>query len=281
MTMFHMTNDSEFFYEDPDEEKIPLYEAKMFWHFDHRFGTYEGVTSRASTHLPTPTTNDYKKPHFFIKPWYWVYSEEVEKRFGGWKSKWVVGFRDITNNTNERTAIFSILPRTGFSNKVPLILFKDDMNLKYILSFIGNVNSFIFDYVARQKIGGTSMNFFILKQLPVIPPNFYTNNNVKFVFSRAFELIYTAYDLKPFAEDCGYSGEPFTWDEERRFMLRAQLDAFYFHLYKIKREDVDYIMETFPITKRKDIDKYGTYKTKEEILKCYDEYDGKIEEIEL
>ena len=67
--------------------------------------------------------------------------------------------------------------------------------------------------------------------------------------SRVLELTYTAYDLKGFAEDCDYTGEPFRWDEERRFLLRCELDAAYFHLYGIGREDVDYILETFPIVR--------------------------------
>ena len=36
--------------------------------------------------------------------------------------------------------------------------------------------------------------------------------------------------------------------------MRCELDALYFHLYGIARDDVDYIMETFPIVKRKDIE---------------------------
>ena len=64
---------------------------------------------------------------------------------------------------------------------------------------------------------------------------------------------------------------PFKWDEERRYLLRAELDAAYFNLYGIERDDVDYIMETFPIVKRKDEAKYGEYRTKRMILEIYDE----------
>ena len=71
--------------------------------------------------------------------------------------------------------------------------------------------------------------------------------------SRVLELTYTAWDMAPFARDLGDDGPPFRWDEERRFLLRAELDAAFFHLYGIDRDDVDYIMETFPIVKRKDI----------------------------
>jgi hypothetical protein len=76
--------------------------------------------------------------------------------------------------------------------------------------------------------------------------------------------------MEPFARDLGDDDPPFRWDENRRFQMRAELDALYFHLYGIPRDDVDYIMETFPIVKRKDIAAHGTYRTKDAILQIYD-----------
>lgn len=105
---------------------------------------------------------------------------------------------------------------------------------------------------------------------------------------RALELTYTAWDLEAFASDCGWSGPPFRWDEERRFLLRCELDAAFFHLYlgpqsewqqqpealtrafPTPRHAVSYIMDTFPIVKRKDEAKHGHYRTKETILQIYD-----------
>jgi hypothetical protein len=91
------------------------------------------------------------------------------------------------------------------------------------------------------------------------------------------ELTYTAYDLEPFTTDCGYSGPPFRWDEERRFLLRCELDAAYFHLYGIGRDEVDYILETFPIVKRKDEQAHSEYCTKRVILDIYDAMQQAIE----
>jgi hypothetical protein len=132
----------------------------------------------------------------------------------------------------------------------------------------------------RQKIGGTHLTYGYLKQLPVIPPHTYTPALLDFIVPRVLELTYTAWDLQPFARDVGYDGPPFVWDEERRFLLRCELDALYFHLYQIAREDVDYIMETFPIVKRKDIartatdDFEGEYLIKRIILEMYDQMAG-------
>jgi len=87
---------------------------------------------------------------------------------------------------------------------------------------------------------------------------------------RVQELTYTAWDLQDFAHDCGYGGPPFQWDAERRSLLRCEIDAAFFHLYAIGRDDVDYIMDTFPIVRRNDEREHGEYRTKRVILEVYD-----------
>lgn len=133
------------------------------------------------------------------------------------------------------------------------------------------MNSYVLDYSARQKVGGTHLTYNYLKQFPVLPPSVFNPSRLAFITPRVLELTYTAHDLSGFARDLGYAGEPFTWDDERRFWLRAELDALYFLLYGIERPDVDYIMETFPVVKRKDVAAHGSYRTKEAILSVYDE----------
>jgi len=85
------------------------------------------------------------------------------------------------------------------------------------------------------------------------------------------ELCYTSWDLESFAKDFGYIGPPFQWDEDRRFLLRCELDAAFFHLYGLSREEADYILDTFPIVKRKDEARYGEYRTKRVIQEIYDD----------
>jgi len=92
------------------------------------------------------------------------------------------------------------------------------------------------------------------------------------------ELSYTAHDLAGFAEDMGYVDEqgkprpPFPWDEERRLHLRCQLDALYFHLYGLTREEADYVLGTFPIVQRHDQERYGRFRTRDLILHYYNAY---------
>lgn len=278
-SMFHMSNDSNFFIKSEDVTKIsesilPLYEAKMFHIFNHRFADVgaprTGAFIRgASDHLDK---EDLVNPNRSIFPRYYVDESEVKKKLKDkhWDKKWFISFRDITGNVaNIRTSVFSIIPYSGVGNTAPLMLFSKHIEKATVL--ISCLSSFVFDYTAKMSVGGTHMNFFLLKQLPVVSPDQYSEMDIDFIKPRALELIYTAYDLKPFAQDCGYDGPPFIWNEERRFLIRCELDALYFKLYGLNREEADYVMETFPIVKRKDIDKHGEYRTKRVILEIFDE----------
>lgn len=142
------------------------------------------------------------------------------------------------------------------------------------------------------------MNFFILYQLPVIPPECYDENLISMISPKVVELTYTAWDLEPFAQDIlseigpekwnewfpnnplkENKPQPFRWDTDRRFELQRELDAIYAHLYGISREDLEYILETFPIVKKNDEKTYGVFKTKERVLHYYDQYQGIIKPV--
>ncbi len=141
-----------------------------------------------------------------------------------------------------------------------------------------NLCNFALDYAARQKVGGVHLKYHVFKQLPVFNPAVYealalwspATLIVDWLLPRILELTYTAWEIAPFASDCGYDGPPFRWDEARRFLLRCELDSAFFHLYGIGREDVDYVLETFPIVKKKDIQQHGNYRTKRTILEIFD-----------
>jgi hypothetical protein len=259
---------------------LPVYEAKMLHHFDHRFSTYEGQTEAQANmnKLPELNANQHTDPFTVIIPRYWIPEREVVKRLSGkWEMMWLLGWRDITYTTNERTVIGTLHPRVAVGHTFPLIL-PGTTSAPQVALLGANMSTFVLDYLARQKIGGTHLTYGYLKQFPILRPESYDSKASWYpsaclrdwLFPRVLELTYTAWDLEPFAKDCGYDGAPFRWDEERRFWLRAELDAAYFHLYGIARDDVDYILETFPIVKRKDIVRHGTYRTKAAILEIYD-----------
>jgi hypothetical protein len=301
-TMFHMTNDSHLFRTCEQLEKegwmlrrnvfykngecyLPLYEGKMVSLFDHRFGTYKDQTEAQARQgkLPELTPEQHDDLTLLSIPRYWVRETQMQEVMKDGRSA-LLAFRDIARATDIRTAIFSIVPVVPCGNSLPLTIIYDK-NSHEIMFLATSVSSFVFDYVARQKVGGTHMNFFILEQLPILPPATYqrscpwspTQSLGDWIATRTLELTYTAWDLEAFAQDCGYDGPPFRWDEERRFLLRCELDAAYFHLYEIARDDVDYIMDTFRVWKEKEEKRFGEYRTKRVILEIYDEMTQAIE----
>ncbi|KPC60651.1 Eco57I restriction-modification methylase domain-containing protein [Streptomyces chattanoogensis] len=284
-TMFHMSNDSHLFHTREQLEAegwtltgntfardadrmLPLYEAKMFHHYDHRFATYEGATQKQLNKgtLPQSTPAEHNDPEYRGIPRYWIHSSLVEKEVSRKPSrtKWFLGWRDVTNNVSERTMVSSFAPLAGYGHK--FMLTAGGVNAVLLGAAWSSI---ALDYVARQKIGGSSMSFFIVNQLPV-PSLQQLSRHRSFILRRVLELTYTASDMDAFANDLGDIGAPFHWDDYRRTIIRAELDALFFHLYGIARDDVDYILEAFPIVKRKDEAKCGSYRTKDLILDFYD-----------
>jgi hypothetical protein len=298
MAMFHMSNDSGLFrtwneFEEQGARKdgvnwvnpegnvwVPLYEAKMVHHYDHRWATFEtdGTTSR------DVTEREKKDPLYEPLPRYWVPEDEVESRLKnkGWTNRWLLGWRDITNATNERTVIAGLAPKTGISNKFPLILSEKAKTPRIVACICGNLSSIAFDFVARQKIGSTTLNYFYLKQFPVLPPKRFGGDEIDFIVPKVLELIYTSETMRSFAEDLGYKGSPFRWDPDRRAYLKAELDAYYARLYGLTRDELRYILdpadvkgedypsETFRVLKNNEIRKFGEYRTARLVLQAWD-----------
>jgi hypothetical protein len=256
----------------------------MLHQFDHRWASFDPPKplTKGEPSVRDVELAEKQNRNFQVTPRYWVDKAEVDNKLAGkWDKQWLLAFRDITNATNERTAIASLLPRIGVGNNAPVILtHKNDAQL--ISCLTANLSSLVFDFVVRHKVGGTHLNFFIVKQLPVLPPSAYTPADIEFISSRVLELVYTAWDMQPFAQDMGYDGAPFTWDEERRAILRAELDAKYAKLYGLTRDELRYILdpsdvygadfpsETFRVLKDKEIKEYGEYRTQRLVLAVWD-----------
>ena len=162
-----------------------------------------------------------------------------------------------------------LLPAVGFGNKVPILKRESASRNEWLLA--ANLNAMPFDFVTRQKVQGQTLNLFIVEQLPVIAPDDYNRQfggttARDLVRDHVLRLTYTAHDMAPFAKDLGYDDPPFVWNEEERRHLRARLDALYFHLYGLSREDAEYVLGTFPIVRREDEAEFGSYRTRDLIL---------------
>jgi hypothetical protein len=307
-TMFHMTNDSDKFvtaaelerrgayrakgengWRRGEERWVPLLVGRSIHQFDHR---YASVTENTENlHNPfgsEPTTaHQHADPQFNPAPRFWVSADTVSFPAG---LEWAIGFRDIARPTDARTMIASLVPFAGAGNKLPLLLpalrgTKSSLDkptahdhTRIVRGYklwapllLANLNAFVFDYIARQKVHGSSLNFYIVEQLPVVPRaslsrRFGGQRADRIIRDHVLRLTYTAHDMAPYARDQGHAGPPFRWDEEERLRLRARLDAMFFLLYGMDREDAAHVLGTFPIVREQEVERYARFRSREIIL---------------
>ena len=256
-----------------EELYLTHYQGRMIHQFDHRWNSV-GINPQSAKNPYTNikvTQDQYTDPNFFPSPYFWVPAHEVEATVPESRG-WSLGFRDVARTTDVRTMIASVLPWVGSDLAIRLILPTEaETSAEVSGLLLANFNSFVFDYIVRQKVQGTHVSWYIVEQLPVIAPEDYDRRfgemtARELVRDHVLRLTYTAHDMEPFARDLGYDGPPFRWDEESRRHLRARLDALYFHLYGLGRDDADYVLGTFPIVKREDEKAFGSYRTRDMIL---------------
>ena len=302
-SMFHMSNDSELFrirseletqrftlrgnrFEHPDDNPyLPLYEAKLFRNYDHRFATFEGQSDdkmrRGSAR--DLTSEEKSEQTTLALPRYWVPTSEVGTRLadgGDAGSSWFLALRSITRPVDVRTVIGTILSASGLGNSAIRLAVPSAAEAALLLACL---NSMVLDWAARLAMGGVNLNFFVLKQLPVLPPALFHADGpsgrpyAQMIIPRVEELVCTADDLVPFSIDLGNTGAAFDWDARRRHQLQSELDAILAKMYGLNREELDWILDanepsvSFPILKANEEREFGEYRTKRYVLAAFDQ----------
>ncbi|MCY4152632.1 MAG: hypothetical protein OXE94_10415 [Aestuariivita sp.] len=290
-TDFHMTNDSSHFrtreqltrqekaypigkniYDSANGQWVPLYEGKMVQLYDHRAASIHVNSEnvyRPAQGIPT-SEEEHQDPSWLPEPQYWVLRRECPSD----RPPWSIGYKMITAPTNERTLIASLIPAAGVGNSIGILIPDGDVTVfkSYVPMMLANLNSVALDFIMRQKIQGQNINWYIVEQLPIVPPasvlskRFGNRPASELIRELVLELTYTAHDLACFAFDMAYTDDkgnvfpPFVWNAERRLSIDTKLNAIFFHLYGIKDpDDVKYIFNTFPIKKSNDTEAYGSY----------------------
>ena len=290
--MFDMTNDSKLFrtrreleeregawpaennrYGSAKGEWVPLYEGKMVQAYDHRAASI--VVNPDNQHRPAlpcaATLEQHRDPSWLPRPRYWVLASTAN----GEDERFSLVFKAVTSPTNMRSLIAALVPRSGRGNSLPDILI-DGNTASDAALLLANLNAILFDFVARQKIQGQNLNWFVVEQLPVVPPTDYDSMRFgrktagEIVREAVLELTYTAHDMAPFAREMDYldpAGDvqpPFPWSADRRLSLQAKLDAAYFLLYGVTdRADVRFVYSMFPSVEAKEINAYGTFRSQD------------------
>ncbi|MCW5757522.1 MAG: hypothetical protein KIT54_09820 [Phycisphaeraceae bacterium] len=275
-TMFHQTNDAEHFktasqldklgytlegnvFSKKTRRALPLYEAKMVQAYDHRAASIvvaEDNWVRQGQKEQT-TLVEHQNPEFAVLPRWWVLEDQVNKSLGGETRSTYLAFKDVTSSTNQRTMIAAFAPHAAFVNSIPLLLPDADLVPRRIACLLANLNSTVYDFVARQKVGGNHLNFFIVEQLPTLSPDAYDDpcpwergqTLEAWISERVLKLSCTADDMKPLAEACGFEGSlgggVHKWKDAERAELLAELDAAFAILYDVQANDLEYMLTTF------------------------------------
>ncbi|MEN6576804.1 MAG: DNA methyltransferase [Phycisphaerales bacterium] len=295
--MFDQTNDAELFHTTRQLEEagfkrdgpcwkkrkqvfLPLYEAKMVQMYDHRAASVVVDESNWMRQGQTEATSlvQHQNPEYTVEPRWWVDTNKVVEAVGGERTAGFLAFKDITSPTNQRTMIAAAIPWTAVTNHLPLML--TEVDTRRSLCLLGNLNSVVFDYAARQKIGGITLNFFIVEQLTAFGPDFYgqrcpwekKGTLEKWISERVLKLTCVSEDMKPLAEAAKFKPLVYKWDANERAELMAELDAAFFLLYGIERQDVEHILSTFNGIARESEGIFTGRTTRERILACYDRF---------
>ncbi len=295
VTMFHQTNDAELFLDRDELLKqgakqdgnrwkkgrqvfLPLYEAKMVQAYDHRAASVviekENWMRQGQTE---PTTLVFhQNPEFVVQPRWWVEAGAVENTIGDNLRPYYLTYKDVTSPTNQRTMIAAMIPHVAVVNSAPLLLVGADIGPRRLCCLLADFNSHAYDFVARQKVGGVHLNFFIVEQAPTLPPDRYSERCPwdkrqtleKWISQRVLKLSCTAEDLRPLGEAAGLDPPVHKWNPRERAELIDELDAAFFHLYGVDREDIAYILTTF--SGEKESDEGGMFGSANGILDAYD-----------
>lgn len=283
---------------------VPLYEGKMVWLHNHQFGEFPTSGKRPSSISQTPL-NKLSDSNSTLSPWYWVPEDKVicqmtksdkdGKVIWHWPYHFYTAFRDVTNATNERTCVASLVPGGVYAagDKLPLIF--NERELVPGLCPVAIMASIPFDYIARQKVGGSSMAFFIMKQMPFPTPDQISDSIKWEMAKRVIGLSYFNHDMDAWAEELWEEmtdeqrnempnvgkKEPFIFDPDRRAVLQAELDAIVAHLYGLTTDELRYILdpedicgpgcinETFRVLKERELREYGEYRTRRLVLTAF------------
>nr|MBP7432814.1 ATP-binding protein [bacterium] len=225
---FDMTNDSHLFKTEQGKGRLPLYEGKMIWQFEHQYA----------------------------EPKYWIDEKEGRKNLVGREEdngqkldyqEYRLGFRAIARNTDERTIISGIISKNVFCGNSLLVSNPDNFsNSKNILITQSFANSFVLDSYIRKMVTA-NINMFYIYQLPV-PRLIEKSKEFKMIVERAAKLICTTPEFDDLAKEVGLgSHKNGVTDPSERRKLRAELDGIIGNIYGLTEEEFVHVLSTFPI----------------------------------
>ena len=271
----HMGNDRERFTTDP--WGLPVYEGRMISHFDHRAKTYEGGHGNSSRWIERA----HDDPEKAIVPQWRVLSENIPDKLGDRCQRYRLAFGDVANPRNVRSLVAALVPPGVIcGDKVPTLDFGWVHEWVY-LPWLAVANSFVMDWMARSKLSSAKMSFTLVDSLPFPRPSL-IEPWVQRAAPLVLRLVCTAPEMSPFWNEMAVHGfceqvpkgavpANALLDESARDLARAQLDALVAReVYALTRVELEDVLETFPVVKKRDLKTHGEYRTKRLVLGAFD-----------
>ena len=241
----HMTSNSNLFH--TANIGLPLYEGKMMNGFTHNFKTprYWIDEKEGSDVLIKKELNRMEKINK---------DHSSTPQIDTWQYRLV--WRAISSVGNQRTLISTILPKNVFLghslNYLAPLIFDGDkyvprISLTETMFICGVFNSFPIDFILRHKVA-TNLSIFYLKELPI--PHYDKNNPIhKKIMENTAKLICTTDEFSELRDKVNVPD--FVTDEDKRTALKAQINACAAKIYDLDKNDLKFILNTFPIADEK------------------------------
>ena len=267
----HMGNDRHLFSED--SSGLPLYEGRMVSQFDHRAKGYRSGRGRAAEWIELSHEDKSIQPQWYIS------EAAIPSKLGDRWKQYRVGHCLISSPTNARSLVGALLPpRCVAGHSVFTVVF-EELHEWYYMIWLALANSFCMDFIARKKVSlnmtYSIMDTFPFPRLPLGDPV------VDKLMPLSMRLSCVGEEMRDYwikLSNYGWvvavplsESPPSYTDPNDRLDALAQIEAVVAReIFGLSREEIEYVLDTFPIVRESDIETYGDYRTKLLILEHYD-----------
>lgn len=272
-----MTNDKKIFIESFSDDLLPLYEGKMIHQFNAEFSepSYFLDSTSFDKRLRSKEIHRLKQDLGINSKEY----ENILKTLSNSQSVEVLedslicydreffrlGFRDIASDTNERTAIFCLLPKNvGCGNSIWASIPKryiidshgtiaiQSVSHKRLLFALGIFNSLVVDYIARGMVQ-IHLNKTYIVRIPLPQPSdeeLESKQDYAYIYKNALILqLYhdKAGDFEDLQKEFGIDKGQIPSTQKAYDTLRAKLDIHIAKLYGLSKEEFCAMLESFKV----------------------------------
>ena len=254
---------------------MPVYEGRMVDTFDHRAKGYNSGRGRAADWTDFEFSDSRKS----ISPQWRIRQDQIPEKLGSRPFRYRIGFCDVASPSNKRSLVAALVPPGCVcGHTLPTITFEPQFEWAYML-WLAVANSFTVDFIARKKVS-LHMTYGTLDSVP-FPRLGLGGVAVRRLVQLALQLTCTSPEMNEYWNSMAQLGLvdsikadgaiPGIIGEEGRQRAIAEIEATVaLQIYGLTMDELAYILDTFPIVRRRDEAAYGEYRTKRLILEIFD-----------